>query len=67
MVLNAPPATPHSFFYFAGAGILDGIYYGGVVGIDVLGPLVARDRDMLYGDGSYESCTHSCGDPHFRA
>ena len=62
VVLNAPPATPHSFSYFAGAGILDGIYYGGVVGIDVLGPLIARDHDMLCGDGSYESCTHSCGD-----
>ena len=67
MVLNAPPATPHSFPYFAGAGILDGIYYGGVVGIDVIGPLIARDPDMLCGDGSYESCTHSCVITHFRA
>ena len=40
--------------------IFDGIYHGGVVGVDVIGPLIARDIDMLCGDGSYESCSHRC-------
>lgn len=60
MVLNYPPANDTSFSYISGAGVFDGVYHGGVVGVNVMGPLVARDVDMLCDDDSYQACSYTC-------
>ena len=60
MILLNLPVTNKSFSYYVGSSILSGIYRGGVVGYNVFGPLHARDKDMLCGDGSYSPCNEDC-------